>query len=219
MTAADAFGLDPRLLSFNLLPSRSLHATYWSRFALDAQAVGLDAGGLPAARLHRQVSRRILDELGLTDRPVVDAALPQWPLALLEGDALNDLRCMLGALLCVHPLRTSIRGEQVRVWHEDVGHEVIACARGWTRSDVPDYAATRNWDVARILTGYADLGAAALLRACAGGGEALVARLALKLPPVQDVEHLPSAAALLDLSLDILQERNPTWISSFPAIH
>lgn len=199
--------LEVQLLRFNLLPSYGMDAVYWSRFAGMPTLQDLQAQGLEADRVHRHVSKRILDELDLIDKQVVDPSLPVLSLALLQGDGLQRLCRQLGALLCEPALKAQIRGDQVRQLHAHPGHEVLLKARAWAGSPPPVFAPAHAWGVGEILGQFETLGRAAWLRICAAGGKAVELRAALKLPPIESIPDLPSTDALLDLGLELLPER------------
>jgi type III secretion protein K len=211
MSAAPLFG--SRLLAFNLLPSLTLHPSRHAAFGAPAQSV-------PAAcarAWHRHWSADILRRLDLHERPVADAQRPELALALLPPDRLARVARHLGAALCAPRLRRAIDGGEVRQLLSTLGADVLDFAR---RADAgsPARAGAAQAAGAPLAESVDRLGRAALRAAFQGAGPELALRAELKLQdePAGAPDDFPDA---LGLALDVLERIEPTWHSSFPAMH
>lgn len=206
-----------RLTEFNLLPSRTLHPTRHAEF--DAPQ---PAGPLPAsleAAWHRQWSVQILRRLGLHDRPVRDAQRPELALALLPPEPLVRCAQWLGVALCGPRLRRAIAGADVRRLLDGLGADAMAFARQSATTLHPGIAGCVSFSADDTVAAVGRLGRATLMEALRGAGPELALRAELKLPagPTGDAP-LPARESLA-LALDVLKITEPTWHSSFPAIH
>ncbi|SAI69979.1 Uncharacterised protein [Bordetella ansorpii] len=212
--AAAVFGA--RLVEFNLLPSRTLHPSR------DADYDAAPAGAFPAplqAAWHRQRSAQILRRLDLHERPVHDASRPELALALLPPDPLARCALWLGVALCGARLRRAIAGAEVRRFIDGLGDAALAFARQSAPGLHPGIAGCEAFSADETVEAVRRLGRATLMQALHGGGPEVALRAELKLSagPAGDAP-LPAAASLA-LALGVLKLTEPTWHSSFPAIH
>lgn len=209
MDARALFGA--RLVEFNLLPSRTLHASRYAEYGAPAEPV--PAALAPA--WHRHWSQAILRKLGLQDRLVQDVSRPELALALLPGDRLARCARLLGAALCAPRLRHVIEGEQVRGLIAGLGADALDFAR-------QSVAEPHGIEAGKALDAQAvdRLGRAVVREALRGGGPELALRAELRLAAGDPAGDSPcSSAQALDLALGVLKISEPTWHSSFLATH
>ena len=213
------------MLSFNLLPSRWLHASRWAAL--------LPAGWEPPAdgdgARHRHCSALILRHLGPASEAVTDWQRREWPLAVLPAARWTQLLRRLGLLLMQRRLRHTIRGDEARALAAAVPPADLA----WVRGPVPRVAAAatlQRWlaaqDEALARLPLADhgaalprLGAALLAQATAPVPAPMRARLTLRAPDAAEAIDAGAAAgpeAAFALVLSVLEELDPPWLSSFP---
>ncbi|WP_323018741.1 SctK family type III secretion system sorting platform protein [Castellaniella sp.] len=218
MTANVLFG--DRLLEFNLLPSKTLHPSRHAQFGGVTQPVP-DAC---QAAWHRQWSARILRQLGLQDRPVLDADRPELALALLPPPRLARVAHHVGAALCASRLRRVIAGADVRRLTTALGPEVM----GFAQQAPGRRGVSLDWLAGLDVDGLADAvdqtGSAMLMAALQAGGPELSQRAALKMADPSPLQGRPAIEPTdrqeaLALALDVLQQIEPTWHSSFPVMH
>ncbi len=197
-----AGGLDHGLLVFNLLPSRTLHA---SRIGTTVQAMLDRLQAMPQAldAWHRHWSADLLREHGLQDRPVAASNRPELALAMLPSSLLCALASRLGAVLCAPRLRATIAGDEVRAMTASVPADLLHFARFDAAALHPGLPDSRRWDLSRALAAIDPLGRGALMSALRPAGEAVTARVELKLPdsPVQEAPLASADALALALKL------------------
>lgn len=213
------------LLRFNLNPSRLVHHTR----AAELLPPGLltcwpDAEqALGDARLHRHWSSALLADYGLLPLEAIDET------GLVVGAApaplFDQLAIYCGLALLAPEIRRVITRADVVALEAQLGSRGLAFARhgaqacwGATQSPVP-LAAGSAAEQAR------HLGAAVLDLALEAASAPVAARARLRLPADAVRVRDEVAAAVADegraqaLALDVLQELDPTWLSSFPVTH
>ncbi len=201
------------LISFNLQPSRWLHASRWAALLPPGWAAPVDGD---AAR-HRLCSALILRQLGDAAAPVTDWARPEWPLALLPPPVWSRLLLRLGLLPLQQALRRAIRGDELRAWAAAVGEAELDWARRAPPPALPDVVDPLP-PPAQASLRVGQLGATLLAQASAAAPAGLRVRLALRAPaiapPPPDLGATRRAWAQVQTLIDELE---PTWRSSFPA--
>lgn len=210
----------PRLLEFNLVPSRILHP---------AQAIQLAppdgfTSAHPAVQeaLHRRWSKRLLNRLGAAAAPVLDLTEPALPLALAAPALLLRLARDLGIAMLGASLRRIIEREQVLAVRASLGEHGLAWALDGAARLYPGMADTHRWLQAGWAEAADQLGAGLLAQAWHDAPAPLRQRADWMLPPgSQDTEQrtasglaAPQARALC---LQRLKQMEPAWLSSFPA--
>jgi len=192
----------PDLMAFNLLPSRTLHASRLPLFLKDDALVQPPAEWRPA--WHRHCSRLILERLGLTERLVTDTGSPQLRLALLPASRLHLCLSRIGATLCGPRLRRAIRGVEVRAILASAGEPLMRFACEDAMAVHAGLQETIDWPLDETLAAIEPLGAAALMSAFREAGEALALRAELKLPLVPDVASPLAGDRALNLAMNVL---------------
>lgn len=206
--------LDPALLAFNQLPSRSLHPSRHADYLGDC-SFDIPTAGEPWDPIwHRHWSRAILEKLGLRDRPVIDPTLPSLPLALLPTDRLAQCMRSIGALLCGPRLRRAISGPEVRAMLATLGTEVVDFIRRDGVALHPGMDESNDWAMNDTLDAVEILGRGALLAAFREDGPEVALRAELKLPAGPTAEAPMAGAQALALALDIVSIKGATWHSS-----
>ncbi len=212
-----------RLLEFNLLPSRSLHAER-------AQAL-LDAGPAPAhllnqpavqRALHRRWSAELLARLGDHAAPVHDVTLPALPLALAAQPLLARLVRDAGVLLLGGHLRRTIAREPVLQARTELGADSLAWARNGAAQLHPGLDDAQPWLGAGWAPAADALGSSLLAQAWHDAPAPLRLRADWKLPPAADSAATRQAsglqpAAARAVCLQLLSRLDPAWLSNFPA--
>lgn len=104
-------GLATRLATFSFMPADYLHPSRRASFGgAVPEAVWADA------RARRSLSALVLQGLGLAQRPCLDAACAELPLALLDAARLETLSRGIAALRLAPLVRRSLLREQVLHW-------------------------------------------------------------------------------------------------------
>lgn len=212
-----------RLLTFNLLPSLTLHPSRHAAFGAPSQPVPAAC----AAAWHRHWSAAILRRLGLWHRPVLDADHPVLALALLPPDRLARLARHVGAACCAPRLRQVIAGPEVRELIAALGADVLDFAR---RADHGSWACAAGAVPGPVsaLAGQVDaIGRTVLRQVFQPAGPELALRAELKLEDdARTADAAGTEAAATDstqrlqaLVLAVLEHIEPTWHSSFHAKH
>lgn len=212
----------PRLLEFNLLPSRILHPAQMAQLAPPDGFTSAHPGVQEA--LHRRWSKRLLEGLGAAAAPVLDLTEPALPLALAVPALLRGLARDLGIAMLGASLRRIIEREQVLAIRSSLGEHGLAWALDGAARLHPGLADTRCWLQAGWAEAADQLGSGLLAQAWHDAPAPLRRRADWKLPPAsQDIEHrtasglaAPQARALC---LQRLKQMEPAWLSSFPATH
>lgn len=218
MTQAAAL-MAPRMVEFNQLPSRTLHASRHAQYA--PQHPPYDVGRVPQWSLiwHRHWSRDILARLGLRDRPVTDPLRPELALALLPPEGLAQCARRIGVALCGQRLRCIIAGPEVRTLLSDLGPGLLDFARQQADALHSGLLDSAHLSLEEMVSTIDDLGRGVLLAALQGAGPELALRAELKLPAGTAQQSPLEGAQALRLALAVLKVTDPSWHSSFPAIH
>ena len=204
------------LLAFCLLPSLSLHPSQFERFI--PAPVYAHADELPA--LHRLWSAALIEQAALEPLATFDDAA--LPLAMLPADRLAQWLSLAGVTLAGQRIRRCIVRSEVELLRAQLGDAVLDFARRRAPAfyaGLPDETAC-SWSLSAAAEHAAALGEALFARAFGGATRPVAQRALLRLPTdaVQRAAALPLAAdAALRLSLSLLQELDPVWLSSFPA--
>ena len=219
------------MLSFNLLPSRWLHASRWPALLPPGWPV-------PAAddeHAHRHCSALLLRQLGRSAAPVTDWQRPEWPLAVLPPPVWDRLLQRLGLVLLQPLLRQLIDGTTLRALATAVGADELRWARqGAPRlpsalqpppavvslaiaSDEPDLPARLPQRLSQWVPQLPLWAAGLLAQATAAAPVPMRQRLALRAPAAPaTAPDLAATRAAWALTLTLLDELEPAWRSSFP---
>lgn len=203
-------------LAFSLLPSLNLDATQAARLAPEA-ALRLGAR-LPS--LHRHWSAALIAEPPLTPLPTLDD--PALPLAMLPPGRFERGVLMAGVLLAGRRIRHSITHHEVALWQTQLGDAALEFARRRAPGIHPGLAqeTCADWPLESAAEGVTKLGSALLAHVFSAASPAVGQRGLLRLPAeaVTRARALPfDASEALPLSLSLLQEIEPEWLSLFPA--
>ena len=196
---------DPVFLAFNQLPSRSLHPSRHADYLGDCPVALRNDDPRWEQIWHRHWSRAILERLGLSDRPVMDPALPSLPLALLSTERLTYCMRGIGALLCGPRIRRAISGPEVRALLGTLGADIVGFVRGQGASVHKGLADTCDWSMEQTLDSIDALGRGGLLMAFNEDGPELALRAELKLPAGPAVDAPLAPRQLLAVGLNIAQ--------------
>jgi type III secretion protein K len=195
--------LGRRLVTFNFLPSRTLHPTRYSQYQSEAFGMALTLMPERAATWHRHWSRRILQHEKLWNRPVTDLNDVHLDLAVLPRCALSALARRLGAVLCAPRLRYAISGAQVRALQAELGPDTLQLARQDTggRPCIPGEPFSNAEEARKTID---DLGYGVLHAVAVAAPPEIARRFMLKLPirmacdlPVQYETAMALATSLL----------------------
>lgn len=210
------------LMTFNLLPSTTLHPEQADQHVIPRGFEALLKRPETAALAHREWSASILQDLSLTDDPVCDLAAPALSVAMLRGDQLEQLAHTAGVALLAGRLRRMVARAEVTEAMRALGEDVVRTARARplpAGTFVPD---TSAWDIGQLHAAVPVLGYGVIVRALGAAPQAVRARAHLRLPRSVDVPpqlaQLESDAALT-LTLQLLMELDARWCSLFPSIH
>ena len=201
-------------LAFCLLPSLTLHAS--QAIARVPEAVLAQAASLPT--LHRHWSAELIRVEQL--QPVLDLADQALPLAMLPGERLEHLVLMAGATLAGQTLRHCIVRDEVQAVQAQLGDALLSFVQQRAQELHPGLAVDFSFRSEGLVSELNAMGsgllAAALLEASPGVGRRGLLRLPISAP--QQGEHLSiTSSEALRLSLALLQELDPQWLSLFPA--
>lgn len=200
-------------LVFCLLPSLGLHATQAA--ALVPETVLEQATGLPT--LHRHWSA----ELGSTLEPVLGLDDPVLPLAMLPAERFDSLALYAGAVLAGQPIRRCIARADVQAMRAELGDAILNFTRNRAAAihkGLDDLA----WRTEAIGADTLALGHVMLAHVFLTATPAIRQRGLLRLPisAPSHAQALPlSQAESLRISLALLQEVEPEWLSLFPSPH
>lgn len=197
-------------LAFCLLPSLCLHATQAA--ARVPETALAQTTGLPT--LHRHWSA----ELSNTLEPVSSLDDPVLPLAMLPAERFDALLLYAGALLAGQPIRRCIARVPVQTMQAELGDAVL----NFTRSRASAIHAGLDdlaWRTDDIAADTVALGQVMLAQAFLTATPAVRQRGLLRLP-IDASNHAQalslSPAESLRISLALLQEIEPEWLSLFP---
>ncbi len=213
------------LLRFNLNPSRLVHRSRVETLLPPGLlACWPDPGqALDDARLHRHWSGALVAEHGLLPPDAIDE--PGLVVGALPAPLFQQLAMYCGLALLAPEIRRVITRTEVAALEAQVGSRGLAFARHgapacWGATQSPVALAAGE------VAGQAgNLGAAVLDLAWAGASAPVAARARLRLPAAAMAMRDEVAAAVADderaqaLALAVLQELDPTWLSSFHVIH
>lgn len=214
------------LLSFNLLPSLTLHPSHTSNWVPRELLERLQpsSGEQPLvapATLHRHWSSAMLDKLQLPLADRLDE--PALPLAMASPPLFEQTVFFCGLALASPHIRTTIEREQVLRLGKEIGAEGLAFARQQARQMVPSGAPLERFDVGRAASCCRQWGSGLLARVFGHCTPAVGRRGLLRLPEVVEAweatlpAHAPKGAAALDLAREVLTFTDSVWLSSFPA--
>jgi|GEM_PF-2923171 len=211
----------PRLLRFNLLPSLELHPAQIETLSPPA---GLDRPQAPVRMaLHRRWSERLLRHLGNSAAPVINRSEPALPLAIAMPQLLERLVRDLGIALLGQALRRVVLRQEVQQARAELGLEGMNWALDGAKALHPGLPEVRNW----LSQGWAVaadlLGSGLLAQAWHDAPSSLQKRANWRLHPLASTPELRTASELepIDaraLGLKLLREKDPAWLSCFPAI-
>lgn len=218
------FGLEPRLLEFNLLPSRTLHPVRAAQLLSDFGRVPdvLRGAGRIHRALHRRWSAELLKKLGPAAAPILDHAQPALPLALLGPESMARLARELGIMLLGRHLRHLIQRANVLAARADLGDEALAWACDGATQFHPGLRETGPWLADGLAAGADRLGCALLAQGWQDAEASLRMRADWKLSPDSEVPAARAASGLAPhearpLCLQLLARLDPSWLSSFSA--
>lgn len=195
------------------MPSLSLHATQAT--ALVPETVLAQTAGLPS--LHRHWSAELSGKL----EPVLGLDDPILPLAMLPAERFDTLLLYAGALLAGQPIRRCITRALVQAMQAELGDGVLNFTRNRAaaiHAGLDDLA----WRTEAIGADTLALGQVMLAQAFLTATPAVRQRGLLRLP-IAASSHAQalalSPAESLRISLALLQEIEPEWLSLFPITH
>lgn len=200
-------------LTFCLLPSLTLHPTQAN--ARVPEPLLKQAASLPT--LHRHWSAELARACAL--EPVPDLADPVLPLAMLPAERFGMFAIYAGAMLAGQPIRRCIVRADVEAVQTELGDAVLAFTRQRAAAIHPGLDSLA-WRTEAIAADTAALGHVMLAQAFATASAPIRQRGLLRLP-IAAPEHARdlslSPAESLRISLALLQEIEPEWLSLFPA--
>lgn len=213
------------LLRFNLNPSRLVHRSR-------AQAL-LPSGllacwpdpelALDDARLHRHWSGALLADHGLLPPEAIDE--PGLVLGAAPSPLFDQLALYCGLALLAPEIRRVITRSDVAALEAQVGSHGLAFARHGARRCWDATQAPMSLDAGAAAEQASLLGAAVLDLALQAASAPVAARGRIRLPADAGLVRDEVVAAVADdaraqaLALAVLQELDPTWLSSFHVIH
>ncbi len=200
-------------LAFCLLPSLTLHPTQAQ--ALVPGTVLEQAASLPT--LHRHWSADLARSCAL--EPVADLVDPALPLAMLPAARFEMFARYAGALLAGQSIRRCIARADVEAVQAELGDAVLNFTRHRAAAIHPGLG-DLAWRTEAIAADTTALGHVMLAQAFTTAAPAIRQRGLLRLP-IAAPEHARdlslSPAESLRISLALLQEIEPEWLSLFPA--
>ena len=203
------------LLAFCLLPSLTLHVSHAD--LLPPISIQTRGDQLPA--LHRVWSAEIIEKCGM--EPVTAFDDPVLPLAMLPAEILDRLVPLAGATLAGQCIRRCIAREDVELLRAQLGDTML----DFVRRRAPafhaglDDSSMTNWSLDAAGEEVAILGNTLLAQVFDSASKPVAQRALLRLPAEAFGRNstFPVAADdALRLSLNLLQELDPEWLSSFP---
>ncbi|MET4580101.1 SctK family type III secretion system sorting platform protein [Ottowia thiooxydans] len=213
----------PRLLEFNLLPSKTLHPAQVPYLAPPTGFSEATAAALPSVLeiLHRAWSQSLLSGLGAMAAPVLNLGEPALPLALASPSLLQRLSRDLGIALLGAALRKIVEREEVLRVRSDLGEDGMDWALEGAAKLLPGSADAQGWVQAGWAEAADQLGCGLLAQAWHDAPAPLRERANWKLPPsslgakARGVSGLaaPQARAVC---LQRLHQMEPTWLLCFP---
>jgi len=200
-------------LAFCLLPSLSLHATQaaaWVPATVLEQATRLPT-------LHRHWSAAMIRAGEFEPVPSLDD--PALPLAMLPAERFDRFALVAGAMLAGQFIRRCIARADVEALQTQLGDAVLDFTRRRAAAIHPGLDSLA-WRSDAIAEDTAALGNTLIGSAFDAASPAVRQRGLLRLPVAtpQHARELPlSPAESLRISLSLLQEIEPEWLSLFPA--
>ena len=200
-------------LVFCLLPSLGLHATQAA--ALVPENILEHATDLPSLHSHWSA------ELSSTLEPVLGLDDPVLPLAMLPAERFDTLALYAGAVLAGQPIRRCIARTDVQAMRAELGDAILNFTRSRAASihkGLDDLA----WRTESIGADTLALGQVMLAHVLLTATPAIRQRGLLRLPiaaPSHAQAFPLSQAESLRISLALLQEVEPEWLSLFPSTH
>lgn len=206
-----------KVAEFNFLPSHTLHASRYDRYASPGLAQVVQMQPRWRRAWHRQWSACILRTLGVGTIP--HTRYPELALGLLPLATLTRLAGRVGMVLSGATVRHTIAGEKLRALRSVLGEELLTFARresGHYDSGLAQGSAFEK--VPASLCEIEALGYGTLLAGVSHSPPELARRLELKLPLDTQASDTPlSAEPALRLCLAVLQDMDSAWCSLFPA--
>lgn len=210
-----------RLHEFNLLPSRTLHASWHALlFPLAAQPL-LGRADTLDTRVHALLSAHLLEGSALGGRYFWNVT-PALTLALMAPAQLLDFACRIGAALASPRLRLLLTGTEAGTVRRILGEGVHDFAL--QRAPLLTSKEELQWEAARGVeltpegsrTAVEALGAATLRSAWQEEGLWARARVKLPLGAAEAAEQLPPppAADAARLVARFARENDPKWLTS-----
>lgn len=211
------------LLNFNLLPSTTLHASWYSQLGEpDVLHKALNNAEL-TPYLHRHWSDSLLKQNDLGDQLVFAPINLPLQIAILPPALFSKVITLAGAVLSNQRIRQIILRSEVVELEKQISPELIDFARTRASSFYRGLANLENFTIAQIGSQIDQLGGALLLHAMTDATSALVKRIEWRLP-IESKEMLTTlnlnASNLtpqlaLDLVERLINEVDKTWLSSF----
>jgi hypothetical protein len=199
------------MLSFNLQPSRWLHASRWPLFL----PAGWPAPAAGDAARHRHLSGLILERLGDAATPVTDPGRREWPLALAPAALLRSLTLHVALVLVQRRVRHAITREDARACAAVLDDDLLAFTRERAPMLGSGHDSFDDQPLATLLPRLEDIGSGSLWLACADAPKPLQQRLRLRTVDTPwQARGEPGAA--LALATRVLDHLDPRWLSSFP---
>ena len=218
-------GLMGRLLEFNLLPSRNLHAERMAALFKVHEIPGALLQQPEVMRaLHSRLSARLLAELGDYSTPVLDLDQPAMPLALLPGDGLARLAKLAGTMLIGKHLRHAIDRNAVLQARVDLGADRVTWAIRHAEQIHPGLDDASRWLGGGWAAAADLLGNGFIALAWQDAPVSLRLRADWRLSPSIDDLQVRQASAMTcsaarECCLNLLSQMEPEWLSNFHVTH
>lgn len=206
-------GLTRDFLSFDLLPSLTLHA---GQSEIWMPSVGVRQHSRKLSHLHRHWSAA-LRKVALLEA-VTDLADPALPLAMLPSERFDRLIMVAGAVRVGQRLRRCIVREEVAFIRQQIGDEPLDFVLRHSEDIAPGLAFASHWKLSAVEVIVRVLGAAALASVFKAATPPVGRRGLLRLPPgawTTSSQKL-DAVQTLQFFRSMLLEIEPQWLSLFP---
>ncbi|MGI4847213.1 MAG: SctK family type III secretion system sorting platform protein [Janthinobacterium lividum] len=197
------------MYAFNYAPADYLHPARQQQFL----PLPLNQRIWETARARRPLSKLILQQIGLAERPCFDPQQRTWPLALLDRMRMLRLARHVGAVLLAPQARRCVSREEVLAWKERLtpsAYQFVMSSASLLPQVKADAAIDENMSVEQ-------LGFAWIASSLDDAPDELLLRVRLKFPPLHTTLPLSRtrAAHVVHAVFSTLESK---WISSCAAM-